>query len=269
MSFGYGGGPAPDWQQLASQAEAARKRKRAILLIVSAVVATLVVAGVVAAAVITSGDGSPSADDSSLPSPQKLDDKDADPTFSDVKPPPDPMDFISTAKNDKAPLSVGTLFPDKKASIAGRDYNRGATSTTKGCTKAGQEGLGPVLKKHGCDTVYRATYTRSGVAVTIGVAVFDNADKAGTAAKQAKGNVTPLPGSGVPQFCRGTSCRLTSNSLGRYAYFTIAGYTNGKSVVVGETKSKTAVKDAAELVHERLMARGRSQASAAAEAEDQ
>ncbi|MFC6067658.1 hypothetical protein ACFP4F_34630, partial [Streptomyces ochraceiscleroticus] len=121
MSFGQGGpygpggsGPSapstPDWNALAEQSEASGKRKR-LLMIGGGVLATLAVAGIVATAVISSNGGSnkPSA----LPSPEKLPGEKAEPkpTFSDVNvpPPPDPVDYITDAKKDTAPLTTASL----------------------------------------------------------------------------------------------------------------------------------------------------------------
>ncbi|WP_052864753.1 hypothetical protein [Streptomyces niger] len=273
MSFGEGGpfgpggsGPSstPDWAALAEQSEARGKRKR-WLLIGGGALATLVVAGVVATAVITSNDGGkPSA----LPSPQELPDEpdDPKPTFSDVTvpPPPDPMDYITDAKKDTAPLTADSLFPDKQLTADGRAYPKATTSSTGSCASVTQGGLGAVLTKHGCEKLLRATFSRDGVAVTVGVARFDTKAAAAAVKEEYKPNLAALAGGKVAPFCQGTDCRTSANATGRYAYFTIAGYLNGKAVTTSETKALQAGRDGAAYAWNRIMQRGRDQADAAA-----
>ncbi|WP_030619890.1 hypothetical protein [Streptomyces sclerotialus] len=273
MSFGDGGpygpggsGPSstPDWAALAEESEARSKRKR-WLLIGGGALATLAVAGIVATAVITSnGSGTPSA----LPSPEKLPDEPADPkpTFSDVSvpPPPDPMEYISDAKKDTAPLTAASLFPDKQLTAGGRTYPKATTSSTDSCTSVAQGGLGPVLKKHGCEKLLRATFSRDGVAVTVGVARFDTKAAAAAVKEEYKPNLAALAGGKVAPFCQATACRTSVNATGRYAYFTISGYLNGKAVTTSETQALQAGRDGAAYAWGRIMQRGRDQADAAA-----
>lgn len=237
------------------------------------VLATAAVGAIVATAVVSAGNGSDSADKnaSQLPSPQVLPSTTAEPVPSFTPkapaPPPNPKDFISSSKKDRAPLSAGTLFPGDRMTTADRSYSKGATHRTTGCASVTQGALGSVLVNNGCGQVIRATYSKSGVAVTVGVAVFDTEAQAQKAMKQSAGGIASLNGSGVPTFCRnGSVCRRTANSYGRYAYFTVGGFTSGKNVTKADTKVFTAGDDVAEFTFRRIVARGQAQASAAATA---
>lgn len=277
MSFGQGGpdsGPGdastPDWAALADESERERARRRRWMIAGAGALATVVVAGIVAVAVVNEGGSGGSASDKpseTLPTPEDLPSSTAgqpDPTFKDEPPPPPPpRDFVSDAKRDKAPLNVGTLFPSKKVSINGRPYKRASTDTSKGCTDAAHAGLGPVLSKNDCESLFRATYTRSGLAVTVGIAVFDDAATAAKVKKQYKPNLVALKGGGVPDFCRTVTCRTTANSYGRYAYFTIAGRTNGKPSTASDTKAEQAGRDGSTYAYARILKRGKEQAAAA------
>ncbi|MCW7991106.1 membrane protein, partial [Streptomyces platensis subsp. clarensis] len=188
------------------------------------------------------------------------------PTFSSVAPlpPPNPMDFISDAKKDKAPLSAEGLFPGKKLTMNGRPYQKGATSSTTDCAAVTQGGLGPVLKANGCTRVFRATYVKDGVAVTVGVAVFPTDEKALKAKQQATGGIAPLAGSGVADFCHATVCLRRTNAIGRYVYLTQTGFTNGTKVTKGDKAVFQTADDLGTFAFNQIYARGRAQASAAA-----
>ncbi|MCX4818749.1 hypothetical protein OG883_02300 [Streptomyces sp. NBC_01142] len=276
-SGGYGSsgsGAAPDWAALAD-ASAARARRRRWLLVGGGALATAAIAGIVATAIVSSNsDDSNRASDknaSELPAPTDLpkDTTQPDPSFSSVAPlpPPNPKDFISNEKKDTAPLSADTLFPGKKLTMGDRVYAKHATARTGNCAAATQGALGSVLDANGCDQVFRATYSKDGIAVTIGVAVFGTEAEAKKAQQQADGNITPLAGSGVPAFCKGGPvCRFVSNSYGRYAYFTATGYTKAKSVTKSDAKAFQTGDDLAEFTFRQIVRRGEAQASAAATA---
>ncbi|MEV6650343.1 hypothetical protein [Streptomyces sp. NPDC051219] len=283
MSFGQGGpswgsgGPqepfgsnTPDWAALAD-ASAARNRRKKFLWIGGGALATAAIVGIVATAIVSTNSGNSRNDKAAteLPAPEELPSNTAQPgpSFSSVAPPPppDPHDFISSSKKDKAPLSAAGLYPGKKLTMGDRVYAKGPTSRTTGCSSATQGALGAVLANNGCAQVIRATYTREGVAVTVGVAVFDTEAQAEKAKEQASGGLASLSGSGVPTFCRGGAvCRKTTNSYGRYAYFTVGGFTNGKNVTKGDSAVFQAGDDLAEFTFQQIVQRGRSQASAAA-----
>ncbi|WP_069814529.1 hypothetical protein [Streptomyces sp. TP-A0874] len=278
MSFGHAGphgpggsgGPTPDWGALAEQAER-RGRRRRRLLIGGGALATAAVAAIVATAVVRSGQGDdkphtlPTAESAPPDEPEQ-----PDPSFSDVSPPapPDPRDFLSDAKRDTAPLNAENLFPSDKIVSNGRSYAQGATGSTQNCPSAASVTLGATLSGNGCTQVIRATYFAKGVAVTVGVAVFDTESQASKVKKKASGNIRPLAGDGVAAFCQQTACRLTTNAIGRYAYFTVSGYTSGQPVPAADTEARQAGTDVADYTFSRIVERGEAQASAAATAGD-
>ncbi|MFF8276695.1 hypothetical protein ACF05T_11385 [Streptomyces lateritius] len=260
----------PDWGALADASAAGRRRKR-WLVIGGGALATLVVGAIVATAVVSSGKGDETAKNGSVTptgSAAPSDSATPEPTFSSVAPPPppNPKDFISNETKDKAPLSAEGLFPGKKLTMSGRAYKKGATSSTTNCASVTQGPLGSILKQNGCDRVIRATYVKDGVAITVGVAVFSTEAEALKAKAQAKGGVAPLAGSGVGEFCRATVCLRRSNSIGRYAYFTTAGFADGKKVTTADRPVYEASDDLATFAFNQIYARGRTQASAAAAA---
>ncbi|MFC9947503.1 hypothetical protein [Streptomyces pratensis] len=278
MSFGQGGpswGPGesrtPDWAALAD-ASAARGRRKKWLMIGGGALATAVVGAIVATAVITTDGGGASGSDknaSELPAPADLPSESSapDPSFSSVAPPPppDPKDYIADEKKDKAPVTVDAFFPGRKLTMGDRVYAKGATARTANCATTTQGALGQILDNNGCDQVIRATYSKDGIAFTVGLAVFGTEAEAKKAAQQASGGLASLSGSGVPTFCRaGSVCRRTANSYGRYAYFTVGGYTSGKNVTTGSKDVYTVGDDLTEFTFRQIRHRGEVQASAAA-----
>ena len=277
MSFGQGGpgwgsggsgDGTPDWAALAEQAERQRAKRRRWLMAGGGALATAAVAGIVAVAVVNEGGGDDASDkpSSSLPAPEDLPSSSSgQPTFKDEPPPPPPpRDFIADAKHDKAPLSAATLFPAKRITVNGHPYKLASTSTSKSCAEAAHAGLGPVLNRNDCDTLYRATFTSKGLAVTVGIAVFEDAKAAATVKKNYQPNLVALPGNGVPDFCRTVTCRTTANNLGRYAYFTIAGRTNGAESGPSDTQAQRVALDGSNYAYARVLQRGRAQSSEAA-----
>ncbi|MCS0637150.1 hypothetical protein NX801_16070 [Streptomyces sp. LP05-1] len=268
FGFGETGADTPDWGALAD-ASAARARRRRRLFIGGGVLATAAVAAVVAAAVVTT-DGGSGRDPAKNGAAPVLPSESArpEPSFSSVAPPPppNPRDFIASAAKDKAPIGPETLFPGSRLTVGDRAYRKGATAATDGCGSAAQGGLGAVLAKHGCDRVLRATYVRDGVAVTVGVALFENEAAARRAKQEATGGIAPLAGSGVGEFCRATVCLRRANAVGRYAYFTQAGWTSGRKVTRDDAQVFKASDDLGTFTFDQIYARGRAQASAAATA---
>ncbi|MEU8697285.1 hypothetical protein AB0C61_06295 [Streptomyces sp. NPDC048680] len=281
MSFGQGGpswGPGdngtPDWAALAEQS-AARTRRKRWLMFGGGAVATAAVAAIVATAVISTNKDDSAAtggkNASQLPSATDLPSETAqpEPSFSSVEPPPppDPKDYISDVKKDRAPVTADAFFPGKQLKMGDRVYAKGATNRTTNCAATTQGALGSILAANGCDQVIRATYSRSGVAVTIGLAVFETEARAKKAAQQASGGMASLSGSGVPTFCRGGAvCRRTANSYGRYAYFTVGGFTSGKSVTKADANVFAVGNDLTNFTFRQIRHRGEVQASAAATA---
>ncbi|MFE8972466.1 hypothetical protein ACFYM7_03355 [Streptomyces cyaneofuscatus] len=261
----------PDWAALA-EASAARTRRKRWLMIGGGVLATAVVGAIVATVVVTTGGKSdPPGSASELPAPAELpeDTSAPEPSFSSVAPPPppDPKEYISSAAKDKAPITVDGFFPGKKLAMGDRVHLKGATNRTTACATGTQGALGAVLTKNGCEQLIRATYRKDGVAVTVGIAVFDTEARAKKTVDEASGGLASLSGAGVPTFCRGgTVCRRTTNSYGRYAYFTVGGFTDGTRVTAQDKNVFAVGDDLTNFVFRQIHQRGRVQASQAVEA---
>lgn len=267
--LGHGGMPhqqnagSPDWSAMAERNESADRRRK-FYMIGGGVLAAVVVAGIVATAVIATGhhnnqaasSGSTGGQNATSAPPQPT------PTFSDVTPPPapNPLAVLSDPKKDTAPLNATGLFFGNQLTMAGRQYTRDAVDSTNSCSSVADGGLAGVLDSNGCDRVLRATYSRSGVAVTVGVAVFHSKSAASNAKARFTGYIAPLAGGGVPSFCHATACSASANSIGRYAYFTIAGYTNGSAVTSSDTQAPQAGNDIADFAFNRIVQRGRDEA---------
>ncbi|MET9295157.1 hypothetical protein [Streptomyces sp. NPDC003077] len=257
----------PDWDALADES-ATRDKRRRWLYIGGGAVATLAVAGIVATAVVTSG-GTPNGKPSTLPPEQALPSQSPQPqpSFSEVNvpPPPNPRDYISDPKKDTEPITAAALFPTKSMAVGNRTYPRVAVYGIKDCTAGVQGPLVSLLKRNGCTQLLRATYAKDGVAVTVGIAVMPTKDAAAAVRDNKKTtNLKPLPGGPVQSFCQGTACRMTTNAVGRYAYFTIAGYTNGKAVTTAETQALQFSRDGGSYAFSRILDRGERQAAKAA-----
>lgn len=277
MSFGQGGQPwgsgdssgEPDWAALAADTERSRARRKRWWMVGGGALATVLVAGIVATAVITQSGSDPSDGPThSLPSPENLPpgSEQPKPTFKEELPPAPPQDYLADAERDTAPLSEDTLFPEKKVTVNGRSYAQEATDATEDCDSAAQGKLGGLLKKYQCGRMFRATFERNGLAVTVGVAVFDGKAQAAKIKQEYEPNVAALSGSGVPSFCRTVVCRTTVNSLGRYAIVTIAGHTDGSPAGDSDTSAKQAALDGSDYAYGRIMQRGREEAAADAKA---
>ncbi|MEV7435065.1 hypothetical protein [Streptomyces griseoviridis] len=265
-----GNGGTPDWAALAEASES-RNRKKRLLLIGGGAVATLAIGTAVAMAVVSAGgdDQKAGKPTSQLPATASLPGSGGTaPSFAPTSaaPPLDPKDFIASKAKDTAPLSAELLFPGTQLTMGSTVYKKGATADTQDCATASQGTLPAVLGASGCTTLMRATYAKDGTAVTVGVAVFDTEAQAAKAKAQSdkKGFVKPLAGNGVKDFCSSALCRTTINSVGRYAYFTIAGFTDGKDVTTKDTPVFSIGDDLAEFTFRQINRRGEAQASAAA-----
>ncbi|MFG2635126.1 hypothetical protein ACGFX8_14620 [Streptomyces sp. NPDC048362] len=260
----------PDWAALAQASETRNKRRR-LLFIGGGALATAAVGTAVALAVVSAnGGGDPQAGPGNLPAGASLPGSaSTTPSFAPTSAPPplDPKDFISSAKKDTAPLSPATLFPGTRLTMGDTVYQKGATADTKNCPSAAGGNLPKVLTANGCTRLMRATYSKGGIAVTVGVAVFDTEAQATKTKSQAgskKSLVHSLPGKGVKDFCNAAICRTTTNAYGRYAYFTITGFTNGKSVTTKDTAVFGMGDDLGQFTFDQIHRRGQAQASAAA-----
>ncbi len=255
----------PDWDALAARNDA-RARRRRLLVIGGGVLAAAALAGLVAVAITRSSDDTTQAEPTPAPTAPATEDDLPEPEFPEVTqpPPPNPLSYISSAEKDTAPLTLRTLFPGKGMSIGDRSYDKAGTADTTDCAAPTQGGLGAVLDSNGCTRLLRATYLRGDVAVTVGVAVFDTKADADKARKQAKGNIAALSGHGVDTFCRPVACWRTSNAVGRYAYFTIAGPSDG-TAASSDDGTQRAGRDAGRLAFNQLVQRGKDAATKAAQ----
>lgn len=234
-------------------------------------IATAAIGTAVAVAVVSANGSNQASDPSSqlpatagLPSPTGT-----VPSFAPTSAPPplDPKDFVSSAQKDRAPLGPDVLFPGTQLTMGDTVYKKGPTADTRNCASAAKATLPKVLTDNGCSRLLRVTYTKDDVAVTVGVAVFDTEAQAAKAKQQAdaKSIIKSLAGGGVKEFCDGAVCRSTTNSYGRYAYFTLSGFTAAKNVTEKDKAVFSTGNDLAEFTFRQILRRGEAQASAAAE----
>lgn len=262
-------GGNPDWAAMAEASETRNKRRK-VLFIVGGALATVAVGAAVAMAVANAnGDNEAANQPSKLPASADIPGATTpQPSFEPTSAPPplDPKEFISSAQKDTAPLSPDILFPGTQLTVGNRVYRKGPTADTKNCASVAKGTLPPVLTKDGCTRFLRVSYVKDGVAVTVGVAVFDTEAQASKAKADAdsKSIIASLPGNGIKAFCDAAVCRSTTNAYGRYAYFTLAGFTNGKDVTPKDTAVFTTGDDLAEFAFRQIGRRGQAQASAAA-----
>ncbi|QMU72711.1 hypothetical protein [Streptacidiphilus sp. P02-A3a] len=171
-----------------------------------------------------------------------------------------PVTLLSGAATDGAPLDAAGFFAGRTVTVDKQSYTR-ALTTGSACTPAVTAQLAAVLTRNGCRTLLRASYSAGTTAVTVGVAVFDSAAQAQAVKQQTTGNLQPLSGGGLPVFCRLVVCRMTTNAIGRYAYFTVAGYTTGKPVPANDTSAYAATTAMNQLVFDGLLARAQREAA--------
>lgn len=266
---GGGDGQTPDWAALAEASET-RNRRRRLLFIGGGALATIAIGTAVAMAVVSAnGDNKASGNPSNLPASASIPGSTATaPSFAPTSAPPplDPKEFISSKAKDTAPLSATLLFPGARLTMGSTVYQKGATADTNNCASAVQGTYVNLLTANKCTRLMRVTYQKDGIAVTVGVAVFDTEAQATKvkATADKKGFVKPLPGGGVKAFCNAATCRTTVNSYGRYAYFTTGGFLNGKDVTSKDTKVFSTGDDLQTFTYRQIRRRGEAQASAAA-----
>ncbi|WP_416070100.1 hypothetical protein [Streptomyces scabiei] len=261
----------PDWASLAEQSEI-RNRRRRFLMIVGGALATVGIGVAVAVAVVNDGGTTTANGPNDLPTAADIPSASAKsgPSFAPTSAPPplDPKEFISSSGKDKAPISPDILFPGSQLTTPANDvYRKGPTASTTDCGSAVQGTLDKLLTGNDCTRFMRVTYHRKDIAVTIGVALFDTEAKA-TKVKtdwDKESTIVSLSGEDVPAFCRTTVCRTTLNSYGRYAYFTLSGFTDGKDVTEQDKGVFAAGDDLAKSTFAQIRRRGETQAAAAAE----
>ncbi|UUU31483.1 hypothetical protein JIX56_17100 [Streptomyces sp. CA-210063] len=240
-------------------------------MIVGGALATVGIGVAVAVAVVNADSGTTTANGpNDLPATADIPSASAktDPSFAPTSAPPplDPKDFISSSGKDKAPISPDILFPGSQLTEKDNVYLKGPTASTTDCASAVQGTLDKLLTSNGCTRFMRVTYYKDKIAVTVGVALFDTEAKA-TKVKtdwDKKSTIVSLSGDGVPTFCRTTFCRTTANSYGRYAYFTLTGFTNGKDMTEKDKAAFAAGDDLSKSTFDQIRRRGETQAAAAA-----
>jgi hypothetical protein len=258
----------PDWAALAEASETRNKRRK-LLFIAGGAVATVATGTAVAMAVVSANSGNDAhGTPTNLPVSASVPSGSATPSFAPTSAPPplDPRDFIASAKKDTAPLSADTLFPGTQLTMGSTVYKKGATADTTNCASAAGGDLPKILSANNCTRLIRATYTKDGVAITVGVAVFDDQAQATKVRKLAakKAMVRSLPGKGVKNFCDSAVCLTTTNAVGRYAYFTTGGFLDGKNVTNKDTQVFSVGNDLQQFTFNQIYRRGQAQASAAA-----
>ncbi|MBF9067893.1 hypothetical protein [Streptacidiphilus fuscans] len=279
------GTPAPDWElqpvEAAPQSDDqpgrqhSRRPNRLRRRIALGSAAVVVLGGAAATLALTGGHsaGHPTAvasPSAAVPTTQASLPSFAPSTMPPAQPTPsptllDPITLLSSATTDTAPLSVAALFPGKKVTVNGHVYTQALTATSA-CKDAATPPLAALLAKSGCQAVFRATYDSGTAEVTVGIAIFPSAAQAGTVkAQAASGNLQSLFGGPVKPFCRGVVCRLSTDAIGRYTYFTVAGYSNGKPVPANDSVALAAGNDIAAMAFQNLADRGRAEAAAAAQ----
>ncbi|GAA5001601.1 hypothetical protein GCM10025734_37500 [Kitasatospora paranensis] len=264
---GYGYPPAaaaePDWQQLADRNAQAQQRRKRAFLIGGGVLAAAALAGIVGTTLVLSDDArTPAAADTPAPS---VSSSASASTASPLPTPTTPLALLSDARLDRAPVSVGVLFAAPTLTIQGRVYTLLEKELDKGCKLAPVNGLEQTLASLDCYNVYRATYAGPDhVQITVGVATFASASRATKAKSGGKGNMSALVKGPVKDFCRtGVTCATTRSSLGRYAYFTLAGPDDGSAVASNDKTAQQAARDISGSVYETLLERGRTGLAAA------
>ncbi|WEO95859.1 hypothetical protein A6P39_018460 [Streptomyces sp. FXJ1.172] len=259
----------PDWAALAEASETRNKRRK-LLFVGGGAIATIAVGTAVAMAVVSAnGSNNASGNPTNLPANATVPSGSATPSFAPTSAPPplDPREFISSAAKDKAPISAGTLFPGTQLTMGNTVYKKGATADTANCASAAGGKLPQILTAGHCTRLIRATYSGGGgIAVTVGVALFDDQAQATKVKSQAAKNamVRSLPGNGVKDFCNAAVCLTTANAVGRYAYFTTVGFTDGKNVTNKDSKVFNVGNDLQQFTFNQIYRRGQAQASAAA-----
>ncbi|KUL39628.1 hypothetical protein [Streptomyces regalis] len=293
MSFGQQGGPqsqwdpwtphsqqpwnggtdeTPDWAALAEASETRNKRRR-LLFIGGGALATVAIGAAVAVAVVSANDSNSASNNpaSGVPATGDVPGETTGPAPSfeptSAPPPLDPKDFISSKAKDTAPLGAQILFPGTQLTAAGTVYKKGATDDTKSCSAVTKGGLPKILTANDCTRFMRVSYVKDGIAATVGVAVFDTAAQATKVAGQVNTKtdiVRSLSGKGIKDFCTSSVCLSTVNAYGRYAYFTVNGFTDGTDVTKKDTSVFQVSDNLKAFTRDQIHKRGEVQASAAA-----
>jgi hypothetical protein len=134
--------------------------------------------------------------------------------------------------------TAGQIFPDRLPyEVVGEgEYARrvGMDSRTD-CTGTVDQAIVPILARHGCRAVLRATYLDQleGIVVTVGVVAFPDEQSAYQARKELAGDPTslralPLPGTAAARFTDPARQDGSAERAGPYIVLTTAGQTDGR-----------------------------------------
>ena len=267
-----GASQTPDWAALAEASET-RNRRRRLFFIGGGALATVAIGTAVAMAVVSAnGDDEANKPTSSLPATADIPSATGTtPSFAPTSAPPplDPKDFIASKAKDTAPLSADILFPGTQLTMGSTVYKKGADGRHEELRRGrhgpaeprqGPQGqqLHPLHARH-LHQGRRRGHGRRGRLRHRGPG--DEGEEPG---QHQEGHRQVAVRRRVKAFCNSAICRSTSNSYGRYAYFTIAGFTNGKNVTEKDTAVFSTGDDLAEFTFRQIHRRGEAQASAAA-----
>ncbi|MQY13340.1 hypothetical protein SRB5_34850 [Streptomyces sp. RB5] len=210
----------PDWSAMADEYNASQKRRKWVLISLTAVAVLAIAAGAIFFLPGSDKDDEAKKDDPVTQEPKE------DPTSG-----PEPTTSKSGKPAPAATMLGKDLFTAKTLPANGKTYDRLAVSHSDPCWKGTRNGLGPLLNKNKCRQVLTATYASGDHAVTVGVAVFDNAAEAAAVATNFTGQLRPLAKNGKPGHCADEKvpCAVTKAAHGLYVYTTIAGPTSGKA----------------------------------------
>ncbi|MDC0765756.1 hypothetical protein [Streptomyces sp. HD] len=267
-----GADETPDWAALAEASETRNKRRR-LLFIGGGALATVAIGAAVAVAVVSANDNNSASNKpaSGVPGNSNLPGQTTGPAPSfestSAPPPLNPIDFISSKAKDTAPLGAQLLFPGTQLTVGDAVYKKGATDDTKSCSAVTAGGLPKIVTDNGCTRFLRVSYVTGGTAATVGVAVFDTAAQASKVTGKVntqKDSTRSLSGKGIKDFCTSAVCLSTANAYGRYVYFTITGFTNGKDMTEKDTAAYRVSNNLKDFARSQLYKRGEVQASAAA-----
>jgi len=134
---------------------------------------------------------------------------------------------------------AGRIFPERLTYLPGTDEveyaTRAGIAPGTDCKSAVDASIAPILQRHGCRAVLRATYADQleGVVVTVGVVVFPDQQAAYKARREIPGSPTALraaafPGTVAARFDDAARQVGTAERGGPYLVLTTAGHSDGR-----------------------------------------
>lgn len=155
----------------------------------------------------------------------------------------------------------GRIFPERLGYVPRRAAQEFATragiAPDIGCAGSVDASVAPILQRHGCRAVVRATYTDQleGIAVTIGVVAFPDQQAAFRARQELKASATalraaPFPGTAAARFGDPARQAGTSERAGPYLLLTTAGQTDGRpAAAIRDRRDEEIFEIAPQLAH--------------------